>query len=92
MNNKIPIFVESLLTKKTDISIVTGTCFNFCDEIAEGRFRTACGGFHTCHIPREGRKGAVCFVSKSCCTLNKTCSFRTFEVLGANVSLLPDIQ
>ena len=49
---KIPIFVDSLLTYKADISIVTETWFISCDDSVEGRFKTVCKGFHILHNPR----------------------------------------
>ena len=59
LNNKISIFVDSLLTDESDISIVTKIRFNSCDDTAEGRFKTACKGFHILYNPREGEEVAV---------------------------------
>ena len=54
---------------------------------------TASKGFHILHNRREGRRwDDVSVVSKSSCTLNKTSSIRTFEVLDVNLLLLPDVQ
>ena len=90
--SKIAVFVESMLINKTYISMVTETWFNSCDDTVEGRCKTACNGLYNHHIPFDGRRwGGIAVVSKSCCALNKTSSFRTFQVLDVNVFVLPDI-
>ena len=71
---------------------MTDTWFNSCDDTVEGRFKTACKGFHILHDPHEGQKGVgIAVVSRSCCTLNKTSSLRTFVVLDVGILLLPDV-
>ena len=68
------------------------TWFNSCDDTDEGRFKTACKGFHILHNPQEGRRGGgIAAVSRSCCTLNKTSSLRTFKMLDVGVLLLLDV-
>ena len=59
LNTKITIFVDSLLTNKTDISIVTGTWLNSCDDTVEARFKITCKDFTFLIIHAKDEEVAV---------------------------------
>ena len=95
VDKKIPAVAHSTLQNDTDVFVLTETWFNASDDTVKSRFKSALDGYTIHQIPRCRRKGggtAVIVKSSFKTILNKTSSFKTFELLDANIDAVSEVM